>query len=79
MLSTLLRTHPKDLESYWTAYRKGEPDAFSVIDLKVPGEDVDEFRAEIDAVVDLVNRVVDRDPLDTMVRVDPGRVEVLVD
>jgi hypothetical protein len=79
VLATLLRTHPKDIESHWTAYRKGEPDAYSVIDLKVPGEDVDEFRAEIDAVVDLVNGVVDRDPLDRMVRADPGHVEVLVD
>lgn len=79
VLAALLRTHPKDMESHWTGYRKSEPDAFSVIDLKVPGEDVDEFRAEIDAVIDLVNLVVDRDPLDRMVRVDPGHVEVLVD
>jgi hypothetical protein len=79
VLATLLRTHPKELEWHWTGYRKNEPDAFSVIDIKSPGEDVDELRAEIDAVVDLVNRVVDRDPLDKMVRVDPGHAEVLVD
>ena len=79
VLATLLWTHPKDMESHWTAYRKDEPDAFSVIDLKTPGEDVAELRAEIDAVVDLVNRIVERDPLGKMVRADPGYVEVLVD
>lgn len=79
VLAALQRTHPKDMESHWIAYRQGEPDAFSVLELKVPGEDVDEFRAEIDAVVDLVNRIADRDPLNKMVRADPGYVEVLVD
>jgi predicted RecB family nuclease len=79
VLATLVRTHPKELEYHWTGYRKGEPDGYSVIDIKTPGEDVDEMRAEIESVVELVNRIVDRDPLDRMVRVDPGLVEVLVD
>ena len=37
------------------------------------------MRAEISAIVDLVNEVARRDPLDKMVPVDMGLVEVLVD
>ena len=57
----------------------GEPDAYSVISIEAPGEDVAALRAEIEAVVALANEVVDRDPLNEMVPIDPGLVIVLVD
>ena len=79
VLATLLRTHPREMTYHWTANGKGDPNAFSVIDIRTPGEDVAELRAEIEAVVDLVNGVVKRDPLNEMVEVDVGLVEVLVD
>jgi len=37
------------------------------------------LRAEIEQVVDLVNEVAERDPLNSMVAIDAGLVEVLVD
>jgi hypothetical protein len=49
-----------------------------VIEIEAPGEDVDGMRAEIVEVVDHVNDVVKRDPLDKMVPIDSGLVEVLV-
>jgi hypothetical protein len=79
VFSDLSRTHRTDWNFHWTGYRKGEPDAYSFIEIEAPGEDVDGMRAEIVAVVDHVNRVVKRDPLNKMVPIDPGRVEVLVD
>jgi hypothetical protein len=79
VLATLLRTHPKEMTYHWTANGKGGPGAYSVIDIREPGEDVAELRAEIEAVVDLVNSVAKRDPLNAMVPADIGLVEVLVD
>jgi len=79
VLTTLIRIHPKELEYHWTAYLKGEPGTFSVIDITEPGEDVEWMRAEIAAVIDTVNAVVKRDPLNKMVEIDAGHVEVLVD
>jgi len=79
VLAILIKTHPNELTYHWTANRKGEPDTYSVIDITEPGEDVEEMRAEISAIVDLVNDVARRDPKDKMVRVDMGLVEVLVD
>jgi hypothetical protein len=79
VLTTLLRTHPKEIEYHWMAHHKGEPGAYSVIDITEPGEDVEWLRAEIAAVVDLVNNVVRRDPLGKLVPIDVGLVEVLVD
>ncbi len=79
VLSTLLRTHPKEWKYSWKAHQEDGNDRFSTIAITAPGEDVDELRAEIDAVVDLVNEVARRDPLEQMVQVDPGHVEVLVD
>ena len=37
------------------------------------------MRAEIEEVIGFVNEIVQRDPLNRMVRVDIGLVEVLVD
>ena len=79
VLAILIKTHPKDLPYHWTANRKVEPGTYSVIDITEPGEDVEWMRAEISAIVDLVNEVARRDPLDKMVPVDMGLVEVLVD
>lgn len=79
VLATLLRTHPHEMTYHWTANGKGEEGSYSVIDITTPGEDVAELRAEIEAVVDLVNSIVKRDPLNKMVAVDAGLVEVLVD
>ena len=79
VLATLLRTHPREMTYHWTANGKGEAGSFSVIDIKEPGEDVAGLRADIEAVVELVNSVVKRDPLSRMVPADIGLVEVLVD
>jgi hypothetical protein len=64
---------------HWNAHHPQAGNPFSVIDVEVPGEDVDALRAEIEEAVDLVNDIVDRDPLKTMVRADVGLAEVLVD
>lgn len=63
---------------HWTAEHPKEGRPFSVIDLEVPGEEVDALRAEITEAVDLVNDVVGRDPLKSLVRADIGLVEVLI-
>ena len=63
---------------HWTAHRPREGSPFSVVDIEVPGQDVDALRAEITEAVDLVNDIVDRDPLKTMVRADVGLAEVLI-
>ena len=63
---------------HWTAHQPAAGKQFSVIDIEVPGEDVDGLRAEIEEAVDLVNDIVQRDPLKTMVRADVGLAEVLV-
>lgn len=64
---------------HWTAHEPVAGKKFSVIDIEVPGEDVDALRAEITEAVDLVNDIVRRDPTKTMVRADVGLAEVLVD
>lgn len=79
VLASLLRTHPREMTYHWNVYDKGGPGEFSVIEIHDSGEDVAELRAEIEAVVDLVNSVVERDPLKMMVPADMGLVEVLVD
>ena len=67
-----------DWKMHWTAHHPQAGKPFSVIDIEVPGEDVDALRAEIEEAVDLVNDIVRRDPLKTMVRADVGLAEVLV-
>ena len=67
-----------DWKMHWTAYHPQAGKPFSVIDVEVPGEDVDALRAEIEEAVDLVNNIAERDPLKTMVRADVGLAEVLV-
>ena len=77
--SALLRTHPKDWQFHWTGHDVDEPGAYSMMTITVRGQDdVDGMRAEIVEVVDLVNGLVERDPLHKMVEIDPGLVEVFV-
>ncbi len=64
---------------HWTAHRPNDGDPFSVVDIRVPGEDVAALRAEIEEAVGMVNEIADRDPLNVMVRADVGLAEVLVD
>ncbi len=78
VFAALSLTHRNDWHFHWTGYRKGKPDEYSMIEIEAEGEDVGGMRAEIVAVVDLVNSVVKRDPLDKMVAIDVGLVEVLV-
>lgn len=78
VFAALSLTHRIGWRLHWTGYRKGEPDEHSFIEIEADGEDVEGMRAEIAAVVDLVNAVVKRDPLDKMVPIDGGRVDVLV-
>jgi hypothetical protein len=65
-----------DSHWHWTAHHPPAGKPFSIIDLEVPGEDIDALRAELEEAVDMVNEVVDRDPLKTMVRADIGLSEV---
>ena len=80
VLATLLRSSQRgEMTYHWTANGKGEPGTYSVIDMIKPGEDVAGLRAEIEAVVELVNSVARRDPLNSMAPADPGLIEVLID
>ena len=63
---------------HWTAHHPEAGKPFSVIDIEVPGEDVDSLRAEITEAVDLVNDIVKRDPLNSMVRADVGLAEIFI-
>lgn len=74
----LTATHRTGWRFHWNGYRKGEPDEFSVIEIEAEGEDVDGLRAEIVELIGFVNAAVKRDPLNKMVQIDPGLVEVLV-
>lgn len=78
VFAALSLTHRTDWRFHWTGYRKGEPDEYSFIEIEAEGEDVEGMRAEMVAVVDHVNAAVKRDPLDKMVSIDSGRIEVLV-
>jgi hypothetical protein len=64
---------------HWTVEHPAEGKPFTVIDVEVPGEDVDGLRAEIGEAVDIVNAIVERDPLKSMVRADIGLSEVFVE
>lgn len=61
---------------HWTAERPSAGEPFSVIDIEVPGEDIDALRAELEEAVNLVNEIVERDPTKTMRRADIGLSEV---
>jgi hypothetical protein len=61
---------------HWKTYNAPAGKPFSVIDLEVPGEDVDALRAELEEAVDIVNEIVARDPMKVMVRADIGLSEV---
>ena len=63
---------------HWTAHRPPAGAPFSVVDVEVPGEDVDALRAEITEAVDIVNAIATRDPLNIMVRADIGLAEVFI-
>ena len=78
VFALLSHIHRTDWNFHWTGHRRGEPDAYSFIEIEAEGEDVEGMRAEIVEVVDHVNTVVKRDPLGKMVAIDAGRVEVLV-
>ena len=60
---------------HWTAEHPSAGDPFSVIDIEVPGEDIDALRAEVEEAVDIVNDIVARDPTKRMVRADVGLAE----
>lgn len=79
VLAVLRFDNREDSKVHWTAYRPKEGNPFSVIELEVPGHDIDALRAEITEAVDLVNDIVGRDPLNTMVRVDAGLAEVFIE
>lgn len=64
---------------HWNAHQPPTGKPFSVIDVEVPGEDVDALRTEITEAVDLVNEIVDRDPLETMVPAHIGLAEVFIE
>ena len=61
---------------HWTEQHPKDGKAFSVIDIELPGEDVDALRAEIEEAVDIVNDVIARDPTKSLVRADVGLAEV---
>lgn len=61
---------------HWKAEHAPAGKPFSVIDIEVPGEDVDALRAEIGEAVDIVNDIIRRDPMRTMTPADVGLTEV---
>jgi hypothetical protein len=63
---------------HWTVERPAVGKPFTVIDVEVPGEDVDALRAELGEAVDIVNDIVEKDPLKSMVRADIGLSEVFL-
>ena len=65
----------KEWHMHWTAEHPSAGEPFSVIDIEVPGEDVDALRAEVEEAVDIVNDIVARDPMKAMVRADAGLAE----
>jgi hypothetical protein len=79
VFATLYAAHCNDWHFDWTGHRQDQPDAYSVMQIRAPGEEVDAMRAEIEEVIGFVNEIADRDPLNRMVAVDTGLVEVLVD
>jgi len=79
VFATLYASHRNDWQFHWTGHRQHEPDAYSLMQISAPGEDVEAMRAEIEEVIGFVNEMVRRDPLNAMVAVDIGLVEVLVD
>ena|SRR5579864_79464 len=78
VIAVLRFDNRSDWKMHWTAHRPQAGKPFSVIDIEVPGEDVAALRAEIEEAVELVNDIVERAPLKTMVRADVGLAEVLV-
>jgi hypothetical protein len=63
---------------HWTAEHPTDGKPFTVIDVEVPGQDVDALRAEITEAVDIVNGIAGRDPLKAMVPADIGLTEVYI-
>ena len=78
VLAVLRFDNRPDWRMHWTAYRPGDGKPFTVVDVEVPGQDVDALRAEITEAVDIVNEIVERDPLQSMVPADIGLSEVFV-
>lgn len=64
---------------HWTAQRPPDGKPFSLLEMELPGHDVDAVRAELTEAVDLVNEIVERDPLKQMGRADIGLSEVLIE
>lgn len=79
VFASLFVAHRHDWHFDWTGYSQEGPHAYSVMEIEAPGEDVAGMRAEIDEVIGFVNEIVQRDPLNRMVQIDGGLVEVLVD
>lgn len=78
VLAVLRFDNRPQYKMHWTAHRPPVGDPFSVVDVEVPGQDVDALRAEITEAVDLVNDIAARDPLKVMVRADIGLAEVFI-
>lgn len=76
VVAVLLFDNREHTTWHWTAHHPPTGKPFSVIEIELPGEDIDALRAEIGEAVDRVNDIVGRDPLKSMVRVDAGLSEV---
>ena len=76
MIAVLRFDNRSGWKMHWNAHHPQAGKPFSVVDIEVPGEDIDALRAEIGEAVDIVNDIVARDPLKTMVRADIGLTEV---
>jgi hypothetical protein len=63
---------------HWAVERPAQGKPFTVIDVEVPGEDIDALRAELGEAVDIVNDIAEKDPLKSMVRADIGLSEVFL-
>ncbi len=63
---------------HWTAHQPKDGEQFSIVDIELPGEDVDAARAELGEAVEIVNGIARQDPLKRMAPADIGLAEVLV-
>ena len=79
MLAVLRFDNRVGWKMHWVVEHPVEGKPFTVIDVEVPGEDIDALRAELGEAVDIVNDIAGRDPLRSMVRADIGLSELFLD
>ena len=78
VLAVLRSDNRTGWKMHWTAEHPVVGKPFTVIDVEVPGQDVEALRAEIGEAVDVVNDIARHDPLQAMVPADIGLTELFL-